>query len=181
MNKLINRVYLYRRALDDISNVTLTIQCEVDRLAESDLARLHEVWPVPLDEMKRRLGLGDQCFVALTEGRVAHYSWVQFSGAHEIRDAGCRVEVQRGHVWVYHCRTADWARGRGIYPFVLTQILAECKSQNTQAAWIYTGSENIASQNGIVKAGFAFHQELSALKMFGRVIPLTVLDRGLLG
>ncbi len=177
MNKLINRVYLYRHALDDISNVTPTIQCEVDRLAESGLARLHEVWPVPLDEMKARLGRGDQCFVALVQGRIAHYSWAQFSGTHQIRDAGQTITIAPNECWVYHCRTANWARGRGNYPFVLTQILVECKSQNIQAAWIYTSAENVASQNGILKAGFLPHQKLSAMKIFDRVLPLTALNR----
>lgn len=170
---LINRIHLFHHFLDNIPVIEPAIPCEVSSLAESELARLHEVWPVPLEEMKTRLERGDLCFVAIAEGRVAHYSWAQFSGLHEIRDVGQRVEVQRGHVWVYHCRTADWARARQIYPFVLTRLLAESKSRNCHAAWIYTSAENIASLRGIEKAGFSFYRQLVSLNLFGSRFPIS--------
>lgn len=169
---MINRILLYRHTLHEIPSIAPTIPCDVDHLGESDLPRLREVWRVPLDEMKARLERGDQCFAARVEGQIAHYSWAQFSGWHPINAVGQRVEVQPGNVWVYHCRTAEWARGRGIYPFVLTRILNESTSRNCRAAWIYAEMDNAASIRGIEKAGFSIYKKLLALNLFGRKFPI---------
>ena len=175
MSELLRRLFLYRHAMNGIPAAAPTIPCQLEPLTESTLPRLREVWPVFLDDMKARLERGDLCVIAIVDGRVAHYSWAQFSGQHEIRDVGQRVEVQRGHAWVYHCRTADWAKGRGIYPFVLTRILTECKARNIQSAWIYAGAENVASRRGIERAGFLLYKRLIAVNLFSRKISIAHL------
>lgn len=172
---LINRILLYRHSLADVPLIEPHIACSVISLAESELPRLHDVWPVPLDAMKTRLQNGDQCLAAYVEGIIAHYSWVQFSGPHEMRDGGQSFTIAPHEAWIYHCRTATWARGKGIYPFVLVQIEKLCIARGCSMAWIYTDVKNIGSQRGIIKAGFLLHRQLTALQLFSRNIPITRL------
>ena len=169
---MIIKILLYNHVLHDIPSITPTIPCEVNLLDESQLPRLHEVWPVPLDEMKVRLKRGDQCYVASVDGKLAHYSWAQFSGAHLIQDVGQMAAIEAGHCWIYHCRTAQEFQGRGIYPHVLSKMIAECKARGLLKAWVYTSPENIASQKGILRAGFTLSRRLVSIRLFGRLIPL---------
>jgi hypothetical protein len=168
----IKRIQLYRHSLETIPSIEPNIPCDVTALTEPDLPRLHEVWPVPLNEMKARLQRGDLCFVASVGDRLAHYSWTQFAGQHEIRDVGQEFTIAPNEAWIYHCRTAAWARGRGIYPFVLVRIEKLCATRGCSSVWIYTDTENTASQRGILKAGFSLYKQLTALCLFGRNFPM---------
>ena len=175
MNAFISRTNLYRHDLEAFVTVEPLVPCDVKPLDEAEVDILHEVWPVNLNDMRTRLHRGDSCFICFVNNRVAHYSWVQVSGSHEIREVSQRFEILPCHAWIYHCRTAEWARGKQIYPFVLTQILDLCKSRGCRQAWIYTAPENIASQHGICKAGFVFQKRLVSTNLFGLPFPITKL------
>jgi hypothetical protein len=75
-------------------------------------------------------------------------------------------------VWIYHCQTAEWARGRGIYPSTLERIVSDCFAAGDFTAWIYTSKQNVASQKGIVRAGFALVTTLHALRIGSQYFPL---------
>jgi hypothetical protein len=167
MSSFYSKLYLYCHTLELVIPVTPRISCEVRLLSEPEVGILHEVWPVNLEEMKRRLWRGDQCYVCFADARLVHYSWVQYSGNHDLRDVGQTIEIQPGNCWIYHCRTAEWAKGQQIYPHVLTHILDNCKFQARHMAWIYTSNGNFASQNGITKAGFILYKQLAAVHLFG--------------
>ena len=181
MIRLVARTNLYQHSLDVFVKVVPAVACEVKLLKEAEVGVLHEVWPVNLEEMKTRLRRGDLCLACFTDGHLAHYSWVQFSGPHEFRDVGQRFKISLGHCWIYHCRTAEWAKGKQIYPFALTQILEMCNSRGCRHAWIYTIPQNIASQRGIQKAGFSFYKQLASLKIFNFYFPLIQLEKAFAG
>jgi hypothetical protein len=181
MNSFISKSNLYCHTLDKINPIGPDLKCEVRLLDEIDVNILHCVWPVNLDEMRMRLRRGDVCFTCFSEGQLAHYSWVQFSGLHELHEAGLKINIPLGQAWIYHCRTADWAWGKNIYPFVLVQILDLCRSRSCDTAWIYTTPKNIASQRGIQKAGFLLYKQLTAFKIFNKHFPVVRLPENRFG
>lgn len=125
-----------------------------------------------------RFQRGDVCYLASLDGRRAHYSWVQRSGLHPITEAGVSVPVGNGALWIYHCRTAEWARGRRIYPATLRRIVNDHFAKGYSTAWIYTSKENIASQKGILQAGFGLVATLRALRVGSRYFRLGKADQG---
>jgi hypothetical protein len=133
-------------------------------LSSDQVGELREIGPFEASEGLIRLERGDCCYVVRSDGRLAHYSWVQRSGSHPITEAGLSSTVGTGEFWIYNCRTADWARGLRIYPSVLVRIVNEHFAQGNHTAWIYTSSANIASQKGILRAGFVQVATLRALR-----------------
>lgn len=138
---------------------------EWELLSPEVVGRLPEIGPFKVTEGLVRLQRGDLCYTASVDGRLAHYSWVQRSGSHPIAEAGMSLPVAKNEFWIYHCRTAEWVRGRGIYPATLTRIINDQFSAGCRIAWIYTSRDNIASQRGIVRAGFELVAKLKAFRL----------------
>jgi hypothetical protein len=116
-------------------------------------------------EVDRRIRRGDQCYVAHVDGRLAHYSWVQYSGYADIKSAGVVRPIPDGEFWIYDCCTAAWARGRKVYPAVLSRILRDYFEKGSNMAFIYTSRHNTSSQRGILRAGFNLHQVLGSIRI----------------
>jgi hypothetical protein len=140
--------------------------------------RLSEIGSFEVSAALERLRRGDQCYTVCLEGRLAHYSWVQRSGSHLIAEAGMSVAVTDGEFWIYDCRTADWALGRRIYPATLARIIGDHFLAGYSTAWIYTSRENIASQRGILRAGFKPAAILRSLRVGTRYFHLSRTDQG---
>lgn len=66
------------------------------------------------------------------------------------------------------CWTDENYRGKGIYPYVLKYVLSNFKDKYDKF-FIMTDSDNIASQKGILKAGFEFIGK-GTKNVFGRYI-----------
>jgi hypothetical protein len=162
----LQRTNLYRIArLDGWPASTDDKKLQWEPLAPERVDCLLEIGPFEVREGLERLRRGDQCYTVSLDGRLAHYSWVQRSGSHPMTEAGTSVPVARGEFWIYHCRTAEWARGRGIYPATLIRIVRDHFEAGYSTAWIYTTRENIASQKGILRAGFGLVAALDALRV----------------
>jgi hypothetical protein len=136
------------------------------------VGQLFEIGPFDRSDGLQRLRRGDLCYTVHVDGRLAHYSWVQRSGAHPITEAAATVPVESGEFWIYNCRTVDWARGKRIYPATLEHIIHDHFAQGYGTAWIYTTRENIASQKGILRARFAHVATLSAFRVGRRYFRL---------
>jgi hypothetical protein len=141
-------------------------------LSPENMAELSELGPFDLAVAARRFERGDHCYGCYLDGKLAHYSWVQQSGQHPIEEAGVSRPLAPGEFWIYHCRTADWARGRGIYPATLARIVSEFFDAGYQTAWIYTTRHNISSQKGIGRAGFRMVTTFKAFRCGPRYFPL---------
>jgi hypothetical protein len=137
---------------------------EWELLSPEAVPGLLDVGAFDVEEGLRRLLRGDRCYTVRVDGRLAHYSWVQASGWHPITEAGISVPVESGELWIYHCMTAAWARGKGIYPATLTRIAGDYFEAGCHTAWIYTTRENRASQKGILRAGFCQVATMDALR-----------------
>ena len=126
---------------------------------------LAEIGGFDANDGSLRFQRGDVCYVVFIGDRLVHYSWVQRSGSHPIPGAGLSVPVGSGEFWIYHCRTVEHARGKGIYPATLERIVNDHFEEGYCTAWIYTTRENIASQKGILRAGFGLVATLGALRV----------------
>jgi RimJ/RimL family protein N-acetyltransferase len=133
-------------------------------LAPENVRTLTEIGPFDLNECSHRLQRGDLCYLAFLGDRLAHYSWVQRSGSHPITRAGVSVPVGSDEFWIYSCRTAEHARGKGIYPATLERIINDHFEQGYRNARIYASRENVASQKGILRAGFRLVAKFTAFR-----------------
>jgi hypothetical protein len=149
-----------------------------DQLTPERADRLSEVEPFAAKVARRRFHRGDLCYAAFLGLRLAHYSWVQCSGSHVITEAGTSVPVETSAFWIYDCRTAEWARGNRIYPATLNRIVCDHFQLGYSAGWIYTTRQNIASQRGIVRAGFHPVATLPAFRFGHMYYPLRRIDEG---
>jgi hypothetical protein len=124
------------------------------------------------EDIISRFARGDCCYLGYVSGRVAHFSWAQQSGRHKILSAGREVQVLNGHLWIYHCFTAVWARGKKIYPAVLRHIVQS--SSAYERIWIYTTDDNYASKRGISQAGFLQQARFRAFAVGALTTPLSL-------
>jgi hypothetical protein len=163
---------LYTHDLRTVPDFPLQPGDSIERLDPSRCDVLREVHPVDLSEDRARLDQNQACFVGWSQGRAAHYSWAQDAGVHEIRGTWRRDTIQPGDVWIYSCRTADWARGRRLYPAAVVAILRAYKSQGYRRAVIYVSEENMASINGIERAGFVLAERIRSFAVRASLLPL---------
>jgi hypothetical protein len=136
----------------------------------SEIELLAQIGPIDRELARSRFARGDTCYVAYLCGRIAHFAWAQRSGRHWIADAGRTVDVLGGHLWIYHCLTAEWARGHRIYPAVLSHVVRTARLEFREI-WIYTTADNVASQRGILRAGFQMLGQLDAFAIGPLTIP----------
>ena len=109
---------------------------------------------ITAQNVEMRVRRGDLCYLVYVDGALAHYSWVQFKGTMEIISNAVTCDLKEGQFWVFDCCTAGWAKGRKIYPWTISRIVSDFFAQRLSTALIATSEHNIASQNGIRRAGF---------------------------
>ena len=166
----LRRTYLYRRVKPEGWSATPASDQgpRAELLSPELVGRLPDIGWFDVSGGLQRLHHGDRCYAVWLDGRLAHYSWVQRSGSHPITEAGISVPVADGEFWIYDCRTVEWARGKGIYPAILEQVVNEHFEAGYCRAWIYTSRENIPSQRGILRAGFGQVATLRAFRAGSR-------------
>lgn len=163
---------LFRHDLAHIEEIEPLTGVRIMRLQPDELERALEVRSIEPREIQERYEREDACYLGLVNGTPGHFSWVQARGRHEISDAGISVPVAKGEVWIYHCHTAPWCRGRRLYPLALSTILLHARADGAKRAWIYTTRDNESSRRGILRAGFELDHSLRALRVGPRRILL---------
>lgn len=123
-------------------------------------------------EVCSRLNSHSSLYLGYLDGCVAHHSWVQYRGVHRIISAGVEYVVGDGEICIYHCFTRPYARGKSLYPLVLSHILSNYFAAGYTSAIIYTSKRNHSSQKGILKSGFLKVSTLKSLKIGKFYIPL---------
>jgi len=99
------------------------------------------------------LDVGDIGYYAYLNGKCIHRFWVQF-GEKEVELYGfLKRKIKKDEAFIHYCETAPWARGKNIYPSVLSKIVNDFRDKYSNI-YISTDKKNIASQKGIIKAGF---------------------------
>lgn len=163
----VQRTYLYRISKPEVWSVIAANDKSLswELLSPERVGQLLDIGPFDVSDGLQRLHRGDRCYTVCVDGRLAHYSWVQRSASHPITAAGVSVPIGSGEFWIYNCRTVDWAKGRRIYPATLERIVNDHFAEGCCTAWIYTSRKNIASQKGILRAGFGQVATLGALRL----------------
>lgn len=117
----------------------------------ADLGLLATLASLPVEEVQRRVTVGNQPYLAWIDENPAAYGW---SGVGEMPGAGPRLDTNLppGTRLLWDFATLPAWRGRGIYPRLLQAIL----TLDTEAARFMIGHQvdNEASRRGILKAGF---------------------------
>lgn len=80
--------------------------------------------------------------------------------------------MKKGDIEIGPCQTKETYRGKGIYPFVLYQILKDYGKRNRNCvAWMIIADNNIASVKGVEKVGFKLDGKVkrNRWKQYGRI------------
>lgn len=89
----------------------------------------------------------DSCYVAFSNGSLAHVSWV-YSCSDGI------IPLKPGEVEIKACFTFPLYRGRSIYPAVLNEISKDLERKGVSWVYLKIHPNNKASIHGAEKAGF---------------------------
>jgi RimJ/RimL family protein N-acetyltransferase len=168
------RMYVYKKSKPDVwsAGAVNDNNMKWEPLLPERVDQILEVRRFDLNKALRRLRDGDCCYTVSVGDRMAHYSWVQRAGNHQITKAGISALVKNGDFWIYDCRTAGWAEGKGIYSSTLKRIVEDHFAAGYSTAWIYTRAQNAASQRGILRAGFDLAAIFRAFRLGDFYFPL---------
>jgi ribosomal protein S18 acetylase RimI-like enzyme len=84
---------------------------------------------------------------------LATYGWVSFK-EEWISELGLHIQLTPGEAYIWDCATLPAYRGQGLYPALLAHIALELRAEGLRRVWIGADTGSIASQKGIVRAGF---------------------------
>jgi hypothetical protein len=132
-----------------------------------DIDLIAELNNLPHEEVRRRLANDNNVYVAYYKNQPAAFGW-SGSGKAFIGELNHEMILPFQHKYLWNFRTIEKFRGLGIYPQLLQHILRS-ESHNTECFWILHSPENLASQKGIIKAGFRLIGQVS-IKNLDRVI-----------
>jgi GNAT superfamily N-acetyltransferase len=124
-------------------------------IADADVlqAAMEAAGIYPPDDARRRLEVGRRAYVMEVGGDVAAYGWVADTDE-PLGNSGFVFAPAPGDVWLYDFATLPAYRGRRHYPVLLRFIARDLAESGFRRAWIGTAPGNIASQRGILRAGF---------------------------
>jgi len=176
----IQRTYLYRlsKANGWAASVPHNRNIQLEMLAPAGVNRLLDVGQIDVSEGLQRLGRGDCCYTIFADGRLAHYGWVQRSGVHCITEAAISRPVDDGEFWIYHARTAEWARQRGFSKATIRQMVKDHFEAGYSTGWVYASKENKASRRSVEGVGFELAAIITALRVGGRYFRLRQVNQG---
>lgn len=171
--KRIRTTLLLRRNLQDLDAIPEDEHIVIELLNPAEVDLLSEIYPgfVRTLEMAS-FAAGKKCYIACVNGRPAHYSWVQDSGLHILNGVGRKRRVLEGELWISNCFTAEWARGKHIFPATLGRILHDHEALGFRTAWIYVLDSNAASRKALARVGFELVSLMRTLLVHNWRIPI---------
>jgi len=99
---------------------------------------------------------GQATFGAFYNGAFAHLSWLVLGGRDNEKIARPHLfELRPGEAEITHCVTLPEFRGLHIYPYAISRVVQEARAQGARDVFMITRSGNVASQRGILRAGFS--------------------------
>jgi methionyl-tRNA formyltransferase len=99
------------------------------------------------------LRCGDTGYFAYLMGKCVHRSWVVHMPQKVHLHPMLPKQLREGEAFIHYCETAPHARGRNIYPAVLSKI-ADDFEKDGRTLMISANAKNSSSIKGIVKSGF---------------------------
>jgi CelD/BcsL family acetyltransferase involved in cellulose biosynthesis len=132
----------------------------------SDLADAAVAYPEylggeTLHTLRERIKKGHTPFVALDDGTIVHVIWLRVEDRIATTELGedFALELGRPVGLLYDAWTPVSARGKGIYPVVVSLLAQHVRSQGLEP-WIYVESSNRSSRRGLAKAGMSVRNRL---------------------
>jgi RimJ/RimL family protein N-acetyltransferase len=116
-----------------------------------------------------RLSDRTRCYLVLDDDSIVHSSWVTEAAAWT-RELRAYVTPPAGDAYIYESFTRAQVRGRGIYPFALSSIVAELQTSGVERAWVAAEADNPASIKAITKAGFEEAFRIAYRRSWGRLV-----------
>ncbi len=105
------------------------------------------------EQLDRVSTIGEnRAYGVFVDGALAHVSWL-LAASHEGRTPPRVLLLRSDEAEITGCFTLPAFRGKGLYPFAIQSIARSAKQQGIRLLFMKTKPDNIASQNGILKAG----------------------------
>ncbi len=117
-----------------------------------------------IDTFKNFLSLGDKGYFAYLQDKCIHRSWVKSNEQIVHPHWAYPYKLKENEVFIHYCETAPEARGKNIYPHVLSNIIKEHQDKDIL---ISVNDENIASKKGVEKVGFRERERVKVLILLG--------------
>lgn len=108
------------------------------------------------------------CYLASLGNRIAHSSWVTTAAAWT-REIRAYVMPQNGTAYVYESYTAPAERGKGAYPFLLSNLCRDLAQRGIAQLWVAVQASNPASQRAVAKVGFVDTARVAYRRRLGRL------------
>jgi predicted acetyltransferase len=112
-----------------------------------------------LAEVHKRLQSGRRCYVARVDGQIAAYGWVSFNDEF-VGELNLHLKLLPHEAYIWNCVTLPDFRRHYLYSALLTYIVGKLHNDHISRVWIGADTENVASQKGIARAGFAHVADL---------------------
>ena len=102
----------------------------------------------------QRMSRGCRCYVAKVKDVLAAYGWVTLEDKEEIGELGLSFYLAKGNAYIWDCGTLPAYRGQRLYPALLAVMVEALRAGGFVRVWVGADTDNVASQRGIVLAGF---------------------------
>jgi hypothetical protein len=137
----------------DIEQGVAPAGCEFRKITDKELLEAANDHP----EMNRykkmyEKSLINDAYGVYVDGALAHVSWL-VSPDHDRLARERNVKLRTGEAEITHAVTLDQYRKRGLYSYAIRCLASVCRQCNIQRVFMITGTDNVASQRGIEKAG----------------------------
>ena len=117
---------------------------------------------------RSRLSEDTRCFLVDDGTLLVHASWVTTERAWT-RELATYLSPPDGDAYIYESFTRPEARGRGIYPYVLRNIVSWTAEHGLRRAWVAVEAHNHPSIRSVTKAGFDEAFRISFTRRWGHV------------
>ena len=117
-----------------------------------------------IDIFKNFLSLKDKGYFAYLQDKCIHRSWLKGNEQVVYPHWAYPYKLKENEVFIHYCETAPKARGKNIYPHVLSNIIKEHQDKDIL---ISVNDENIASKKGVEKVGFRERERVKVLILLG--------------
>lgn len=102
--------------------------------------------------LKRFIKKGNKGILGYLNGECVHRSLYKDTPGKALIYKFLPIVIQENEVYIHNCETSERARGKNIYPFVISYIAN--KYYPSREILIATSTDNMASRRGIEKGGF---------------------------
>jgi len=177
IKKVIKKIYIYFKSRIYINETAILfksfkniIQTSPAKIVQANHNNLTDILifqdPKYIGIFNKFLDSGDKGYFAYLNNKCVHRSWVQFGEKEVEIHRFLKRKIEKDEAFIHYCETAPEARGKNIYPAVLSKIVTDLKDKYRNI-YISTNIKNKASRRGIEKAGFVEIERIKIVVILG--------------